>query len=314
MSQVDFSRTNRGIANYGLFLNADLVFYCEGEENIFDSEENVEFFALDYVFWVNLLEIKFPGRRLRVIPVGPKSEVKKYVDAAQSAEDAEGIEPSVFGCVDRDYDEFTGILGDFQNGRYYLTEGYSVENDLFSSTSIERLVDLTFPRMGKRERNNLYSKLLDLDRFLKRVIVLDVMFRKAGIEFITTDGVPPFIEMLRSAADIQPAILNARLLELKQRKFEDLGISSWKEYRQKFGLESFRLCCSVPNGFEHIPGKTLVKSVGVLLHKIGRNVPSWGGMNPARFQEILVSEFLVNGGISRCNALRSTRPLSWAHL
>ena len=312
-TESSFSRTPQGLANLGLFLTTDLVVFCEGKNYVRDGE--VFFNSGDQVFWEPIIQTAVPGKRYKLWPAGDKDQVKSSLKLAVSAElTGKALGPTI-GCIDRDYDNLSAdadlpTIG----GRLFSTHGYSFENDLVCSYGVDRLCHYLMPRVPAKIRDRVKQIVHRMLRSLTHVVKIDRAFRAAGVKFLPTDGVPAFIEEMRGFLSHSVPNISAAFLRFRLRRFAELGVTSYKEFRSRYLQGGFAKPDRVLDGCLDLPGKTLIKILVDVMNKIGKALPKWGQVHHERILDDLLADHARSVAKWRADIALIKRPLSWVHV
>lgn len=312
MNEQVFARTPRGSANVRIFYGADLLVFCEGSSSNQVDDEEPDYYGVDHRFWLHILGEKFPEKKIVIRPVGSKDQVLEQARGAREGEIAQALPSAVLACIDRDYDDLVGLTDTYdKNLPLMMTYGYSVENDLFCSLKPSDLIDALFPRMGANPRKRASQALSILLRTFKKAVQIDCYFRKANFSMLPTEGVPSFVQEVRTFDDIKLLRMNGFFLKARRRRFSQIGVRNYSEFRQKMGLVGFVRPQKDIRGSCDVPGKTLFKSVSELLNRLGKHSPKWNAIGMERLHDITLSIFLSKAPLSNRLLNFPERAYSW---
>lgn len=200
---------------------------------------------------------------------------------------------------------------DFSNfaDRLLVTEGYAVENDLLALSGLDLLSSFLLPRFSENEKKLAVYQLRILSRIFARIYKIDVNFRMRGINFISTDGLPIFIEKVK-ITDINKRfdVLNS-YREFKAQKMRKAGIKNYRDLRKIRIRESLSVRdCS--DGFLLCPGKMVLKSIAHLFNLLGKRLSGWNAVGLARLADLLLA--LVSQAPAEVRNKKTETPYSWA--
>ena len=326
MSIIKFRRTNAGIANYAFFLNVDAVFYCEGEygKNDFTKEGFLSpaFEDIDSSFWKPIASSSLPGKRIVIKSVGSKRNVLELVTAAARHELTSRTRSS-FGCIDRDFnterevsDTISEVGQDVAReleSRLLLTDGYSVENDLFSYHSTDEVLTLFAPRLPLTQRSDIKAGVAKLRHCLELIARIDRVVHYYGVEFINSDGLPSFVEKLSFPQDVLAGKIPGHFLYFRQNMLKKVGFRSYAAFKAaKPNIRAAAVDRTI-DGFQDFRGKTLIKIVVNILNKVGKKLPKWGSLGEERVIDILLNE---HSRLLEIDSYKSSsqRLLSWVEV
>jgi Protein of unknown function (DUF4435) len=177
-----FTRTVSGIANYNKFFNSDIIIFTEGK---LVSEKNNNALILDCEFYIKILSVFLPEKRIKIKSVGNKPAALDYAKKI-----LETNAKNSFVFVDRDYEGLFSSTID--NPIIILTNGYSWENDLWSfdlakeiikdltidNEAANKKLELMLPRMFKRAH---YLSMLDAISQLDGKAILNKKSATCGV-------------------------------------------------------------------------------------------------------------------------------------
>lgn len=307
----EFTRTGIGLSNYPFFLNTEKVYFCEGEVPRGGHSDPCQ--TVDTALWEAILTHRYSETDFKLVPCGSKSEVIHRLTLSAEAERQMGRKPRTFGCIDRDYDDFSvssdlsGILD-----RLLVTEGYSAENDLLSLVGTTRLMRFLAPRLSRRDQLEGEQRIVRLSRVLGRIRRIDSHFRARGIEFLPTDGLPPFIGKMNSNSLSSETFIPSEFRKFKAAHLSKHGFANLAESRT---LETRMLVHSIVslNGLLYCPGKTVIKAVCHVINLFCSKVPNWVKLGPSRLVDHLLGLFQAACPAAVCGLI-SNNPRSWASI
>ena len=129
---MTFRRTNAGLSNLYLFLNAEAVVFVEGGQSFTREDIDNGLYnksSSDIRFWQALFNAYRPGKNYQFRSVGSKEVVKSIAADIQT-----GRVSRVIAAMDRDFDHINARLISSENVVY--TKGYSWENDSWNEVTI----------------------------------------------------------------------------------------------------------------------------------------------------------------------------------
>lgn len=187
-----FSRTSSGLSNMARFYNADLIVFTEGGTNSFSSQE-----ALDGNFNINSVDIKFWSTALKKYGLDNKLHFRALGSKTSAEELALKVANleirNVLVARDSDLDDYFNRKIDSPFVLY--TYGYSWENDAWHKDSVvaqlevfNMSIHLPAPCL-----ESIYKFFSDFNRYARRLLLLELIYRKNGLEFITSCTSEQFI-------------------------------------------------------------------------------------------------------------------------
>lgn len=291
---MEFVRTPHGLKQYPAFLGVKKVFFCEGK--ILTSEAAENELTLDEIYWTKIIEKKYPGESFIIQVKGSKTQVISHISSLLSSNNICSNEPppqDVFGCVDRDYDDFDRNEQIYRlKSNLLITDGYSVENDLLLSVSLEKLVRFLFPGAKAKMINDVIKQATRLDHILKRLVMIDIEFRRRGISFLPTDNDVGFIYFQYQNNTPKTRLDFGQYSRFRKGKFRALAFDNYKSFR---GLSERQQCYDFkvlrPSGILHAPGKLIISLLSRLFDAFDRQISSAAKHSPARTTGMLVAHF-----------------------
>ena len=172
---MSFERTANGLSNNYLFHSVDFVIYVEGKY----EETNSDLVSYDHYFWKSVAEIVSPETKFKVLSRGGKQALLPIANEIIS-----GNISNILVALDRDYDfECENALS---HPRVIYTQGYSWENDVWSSEALMHLVgELNIGDGIQPERaDELKVCISDFYRKAIRVARLNIAAMQNGMENI----------------------------------------------------------------------------------------------------------------------------------
>ncbi len=129
---MSLRRTESGLTNSHLFVDADVVVYLEGGSSF--SKEQVKSdlfsdFSADIRFWQAIFGIYRPSLKFKFKSVGSKEVVRSIAEDIST-----GRVHNVIAAMDRDFDHINGRMLEIDNVIY--THGYSWENDAWNKNAL----------------------------------------------------------------------------------------------------------------------------------------------------------------------------------
>lgn len=158
-------RTASGLASLHLFFRVDCVVYCEGGEQLSETQifaGHGDEDTLDAYFWRSIADYLQASRTYHFKSVGNKAMLKTIAHDV----DRIGIH-SVIVCMDRDYEWHCGRAID--NSHIVYSYGYSWENDVCCALGFERLYFRLFPRTAAAQAE-VQRALRHFDRFASDLV------------------------------------------------------------------------------------------------------------------------------------------------
>lgn len=154
---MTFTRTYHGLFNYRIFLDSDVIAFCEGGGNI-DFGGDLSTLppqrCPDMIFWEKRLATTFCGSKMAIRPIGNKKNVisiyNKLKDSSSTA---------IAFCMDSDFDDLLGQK--IQDERVFYTTGYSIENDILSLEKIASFAQRYRPVCSRQEAEDFARIVVD---------------------------------------------------------------------------------------------------------------------------------------------------------
>ena len=210
---MSFTRTNSGISNTPLFLNADIIVYTEGGSKSFSLQEvdegkfNTK--SVDIKFWNGLLKSNSYSKKVEFRALGSKTASKDICEKIMSGDIQNTV---VVKDRDLDFDELT----QFDSPKILFTKGYSWENDVFTKHStIEHITSMSnmqeLPGELATQIEQSYEHFKHIGGKLLR---LEIIFRTNNKKFITDVNGERFFNSKKSS-NINKAALIAFINEKK---------------------------------------------------------------------------------------------------
>lgn len=220
---MTFMRTKEGIENYVIFLDVDMIIFCEGGQNtirIEDALNDEPQEALDVIYWELRFAQEKPDKRATIRPLGGKESV---VEAHKNLNDCD--ENLVVFAIDKDYDEILGRCLEHDN--VFYTHGYSIENDIFSRDGLKELFFRIFPekRNDKAEKfaSEVESRVLAEISKIRRYIYIDIALRENNQPSLFGGSFDRFI---REDSEGCPEIALAQMRESAKKSIEKKELKS----------------------------------------------------------------------------------------
>lgn len=134
---MTFLRTLDGLTNQALFNDVDIIFYTEGGDVSYSVDEVSSGihndFAIDQIFWINVLEKHRLEQKYKILPIGSKSTLLQIANLIAGC----SIQ-NVGVAMDTDYDDL--YERKIQSPYILYTYGYSWENDVFDFSTLEHYI------------------------------------------------------------------------------------------------------------------------------------------------------------------------------
>ena len=280
-----FRRTNAGLSNLYLFLNAEAVVFVEGGQSFTRKDINNNLYnksSSDIRFWQALFNAYRPGKNYQFRSVGSKEAVKSIAADIQA-----GRISRVIAAMDRDFDHINARLISSENVVY--TKGYSWENDSWNEITIfEAFCSLSgsCKNNADNEKSYLEQSFAKFSNCLNRLVRIDAILsqydnslfdRKKPIRYITiSSGGEPKINVLQLRTSIGEArIRNARPIVRKTNFVINVFDDCYGHLLAEFG---YRLLTFLIGKLERLPKIPKEFAAGMVVEKFGQAL--FGGLLP----------------------------------
>ncbi|WP_255349438.1 DUF4435 domain-containing protein [Thioalkalivibrio sp. AKL7] len=170
----------------------------------------------DKLYWEGRMAARFPGYRVRVLPLGGKSSVMNAFSQV-SGDDTK----KVFYGVDLDYDHIVGQC--ISDPRVMYTEGYSFENDLLVEKVFRRLFQRLYPLHYDEAADRFISEVmcgLDvMEPVLRRLVKIDYGLLVAGRKGLLDESLAGALSVSAGQFSISASqVLRSKRELLRQRR------------------------------------------------------------------------------------------------
>lgn len=187
------TRSPYGINNYPIFLDVDWVAFCEGGGDDINPSASVppaDHQCCDALFWTKTLTNQHITGTLQVLPIGSKRSVLAAFEQARGVNSGR-----VIFCMDADYDRLLGTLE--PDDHVFYTEGYSIENDLFSEDTIGRFLRKLYPGVSTEDSRDFAQSIVSDIEFsiekISRFIIVDITLFIVGFRAILDSTFPRYV-------------------------------------------------------------------------------------------------------------------------
>ncbi|WP_213733627.1 DUF4435 domain-containing protein [Citrobacter europaeus] len=181
---MSFSRTPSGLTNMATFCSADFIVFTEGGSGSFTAEEaldgNFNTMSVDIKFWSTVFNKYGFNKRLHFRALGSKTSAEELALKAERSEVS-----NILVVRDSDLDDF--LQRKIDSPFVLYTYGYSWENDTWHKDSIISQIECFNMSTALPEncRESIDKSFSALDKYARRLLLLELIFRKNGLKFIT---------------------------------------------------------------------------------------------------------------------------------
>ncbi|ELX8407747.1 MULTISPECIES: hypothetical protein [Klebsiella] len=267
---MSFSRTSSGLSNMAIFCGADFIVFTEGGSKSFTSEDalngNFNTLSVDIKFWSAVFKKYGFKKRVHFRALGSKTSAHDLALKAKNLEIS-----NILVVRDSDLDVF--LQGKIESPFVLYTYGYSWENDTWHKNSIISQIEnfnmcLELPD-GCLESVDM--SLSTLDKYARRLLSLELIYRKNGLKFITECTGDQFINS-RTKPILKPGPF-LRLLRKNKGKIirpakNDMAINLENALRYCYGKLYESLCynalcyaCKNYLGIKSIPKDLIIAAM-----------------------------------------------------
>lgn len=182
---MEFSRTPSGLSNMALFCGADFVVFTEGGSTSYNINDvingNFNTNSVDIKFWDIALRKYGFNRSLHFRALGSKTCAEEIAIKVANSEIS-----NVIVVRDSDLDVFLGLK--IESPFVLYTYGYSWENDVWQKKSVQSQVEKlnTSTSLTQDCLNSLHDSFSVIDKYAKRLLQVELIYRRNGVKFITT--------------------------------------------------------------------------------------------------------------------------------
>ena len=181
---TNFTRTDSGLSNLGLFHSVDLVVFTEGGNRTLNEGEilagKVNRAPEDSKFWSLVLEKNGVIKSYVIKPIGSKSSVSNIAIKIEAGEIR-----NVAAAMDRDLDDYLGAK--LQSPYILYTQGYSREADVFTKDlTKEQIASFLFmEQLEPAVESEINSAYAAFERAGTKIARLELIFRSQGVSWIS---------------------------------------------------------------------------------------------------------------------------------
>ena len=214
---MTFRRTESGLSNFYLFVDADAVVFVEGGLS-FNREavDNGDFTSCssDIRFWQTLFTIYRPEKNFQFRSIGSKETVKSI-----ALDIKEGRVSNVVVAMDRDFDHLNSRI--IASDDVLYTRGYSWENDVWES----KIILEAFCTLSGSCKNNTSSEadiidsLLDVfSTHMSRAVLVDAILSQHDNSFFDRAKPGRYIEVENNGSpNVNLEQVKVSLIEARNR-------------------------------------------------------------------------------------------------